>query len=145
MIVPKDSFAKKSILSIIELQEKCFEDFLSSFDVKSKLVIEYYLFSSSLECGKQYRLLYPEEYSTSDPDESINGYTFYPDTVFATYNESIKCVGYHEDVHILMDEQFGDITSCFVKEGIAMSFDKEWWHIKNEYWAKILEAISKMA
>ena len=37
-----------------------------------------------------------------------------------------------------MDEQFGDITSCFVKEGIAMSFDKEWWHLKNEYWAKIL-------
>lgn len=136
--VPKDSFAEKSILSVIELQEKCYKDFLSSFNVKSKLVIKYYIFSSSLECGKQYRLLYPEEYNASDPDESINGYTFYPDTVFATYNESIKCVGYHEDVHILMDEQFGDITSCFVKEGIAMSFDKEWWHIKNEYWAKIL-------
>jgi hypothetical protein len=136
--VQKDSFAEKNIISIIKLQEMCFKGFLHAFNVKSNLKIKYFLFASSLECGKQYRLLYPDEYNESDPDESINGYTYYPDTIFATYNEKVQCIGYHEDVHILMDEQFGDITSCFVKEGIAMSFDKDWWHYKNEYWAKII-------
>lgn len=136
--VPGDSFAEREIASIIALQEKCFEDVLRAFNFKSNLTIKYYLFSSPLECGRQYRVLHPEEYDDNDPYESVNGYTLCPDMIFATYNESIQCVGYHEDVHILMNEQFGNITSCFVKEGIAMSFDKEWWRIKNEYWAKII-------
>jgi len=136
--VPKGSLAEHDVESIISKQEQCYQGFQEAFKVKSQLTIHYYLFNSSIECGKQYRHLYPEEYSSSEPDEAVNGYTYYPDKIFATYNDTVKCMGYHEDVHILMDEQYGDICSCFVKEGIAMAFDKVWWGIDNKYWAKVI-------
>jgi hypothetical protein len=68
----------------------------------------------------------------------VNGYTSYPDKIFATYNDTIPCIGYHEDVHLLMAEQYGNLKSCFVKEGIATFFDKVWWGIDNLYWAKVI-------
>lgn len=130
------SLAEKNIKSIAEGQEYCYSNFLKSFNLRSSLRINYYLFSSALECGKQYRLLHPEQYSENDEDEEVNGYTLYPDNVFATYNKKVKCIGYHEDVHLLMAEQYGNLESCFVKEGIATAYDKVWWGIANEYWAK---------
>ena len=66
------------------------------------------------------------------------GYGCLTDTIFATYNETIKCIGYHEDVHLFMAEQYGNLKSCFVKEGIATFFDRVWWGIDNQYWAKVI-------
>jgi len=134
----KGSLAEKDIQFITSRQEKCRSTFLEVFNVESRLTIKYYLFTTALECGKQYRLLHKAEYSDKDPDEEVNGYTSYPDKIFATYNDTIKCIGYHEDVHLLMAEQYGNLKSCFVKEGIATFFDREWWGIDNQYWAKFI-------
>jgi hypothetical protein len=134
----KGSLAEKDIQSIASGQEKCRRNFLEVFNVESRLKIQYYFFTTALECGKQYRLLHKDEYSYNDPDEEVNGYTSYPDKIFATYNDTIPCIGYHEDVHLLMAEQYGNLKSCFVKEGIATFFDKVWWGIDNLYWAKVI-------
>lgn len=134
----KSSLAEKDIQSIAEVQEKCRSTFLEVFKVESRLTIQYYLFTTALDCGKQYRLLHKEDYLDNDPDEEVNGYTSYPDKIFATYNDTIQCIGYHEDVHLLMAEQYGNLKSCFVKEGIATFFDKVWWGIDNQYWANVI-------
>lgn len=135
---PKGSLAEKDFKIIARNQETCYATFLKALGLKSRLRIHYYFFTSPLTCGKQYRLLHPDEYSDDDADEEVNGYTSYPDVVFATYNEKIKCVGYHEDVHLLMAEHYGNLKSCFVKEGVAMAFDEVWWGIENDHWAKII-------
>ena len=135
---PKGSLAENDIQLIVEVQEKCRNTFLAVFNVESKLTIQYYLFTTALDCGKQYRLLHREDYLDNDPDEEVNGYTSYPDKIFATYNDTIQCIGYHEDVHLLMAEQYGNLKSCFVKEGIATFFDRVWWGIDNRYWAKVI-------
>ena len=136
----KGSLVERDIVDIAEGQEHCYITFLKRFSLESKLQIKYYFFESPLECGKQYRLLHADEYREDDPDEEVDGYTLYPNSIFATYNESIKCIGYHEDVHLLMAEHYGNLKSCFVKEGIAMAFDRVWWGIDNWQWSrKILE------
>ncbi|MGL4336318.1 MAG: hypothetical protein ACRCST_05435 [Turicibacter sp.] len=53
--------------------------------------------------------------------------------MFAVYNENVKCIGFHEDAH-LISYQLNRPLSVAMREGLAMFFDKKWWGISNLDW-----------
>ncbi|MGM9900249.1 MAG: hypothetical protein ACI32E_06710, partial [Bacilli bacterium] len=63
--------------------------------------------------------------------------------IYAVYNEEIKCIGYHEDVH-LISFMINSPTSDFVVEGLAMYFDESWWGIPNDVWASYYKDNEKL-
>ena len=68
-----------------------------------------------------------------------NGVTFLDrenPTIYAVYNEDVKCVGFHEDVHAISCECAWS-GSIALFEGLAMYFDKEWWKIPNELCTRV--------
>ncbi|MBQ0036596.1 MAG: hypothetical protein KBT35_06740 [Firmicutes bacterium] len=134
---PKGSVAEKEINEIVELQEGCYS-FISDFlctDAKGK--IHYHFFDTSKEVGSQYALVYD-----NNNDEPCNGFAL-PDTrskdgfnhIFAVYNNEVKCVGFHEDAHII-SYSLGRPVSQFIREGLAMFFDRYWWGIDNYSWTR---------
>jgi len=63
----------------------------------------------------------------------INRFANHPDEIYAVYNGEIKCIGYHEDANIL-SYTTNRPKSNFIREGLAMYFDKFWWDKTNEEW-----------
>ena len=55
---------------------------------------------------------------------------------YAVYNEKIKCIGPHEDTHIL-SFTINKPKSSFIREGLAMFFDKVWWDKDNDDWVRL--------
>ncbi|MCR5786451.1 MAG: hypothetical protein K6G28_01960, partial [Acholeplasmatales bacterium] len=53
----------------------------------------------------------------------------------AVYNKNIKCIGFHEDAH-LISYTINRPDNPFIREGLAMYFDKDWWKINNYEWCK---------
>jgi len=133
-----NSYAEENITKIAQEQEKCYAEFLSFFKLKSNLKITYNLYDTPLECGRAYRKLHPEEYDIDEADEEINGFVSYPEKIYAVYNSKIRCTGYHEDVHLLAADVIGFPDSTFIREGLAMFFDKTWQGIDNQKWAKVV-------
>ena len=75
----------------------------------------------------------------SSIDFETNGITFIdPDApqIYAVYNQDVKCIGFHEDVHAITC-QFAIPSSSAVVEGLAMFFDKVWWKIPNEVCTRV--------
>ena len=68
--------------------------------------------------------------------ESCDGFACPPDEVYAVYNEKIKCIGPHEDTHIL-SFTINKPKSSFIREGLAMFFDKVWWDKDNDDWVRL--------
>lgn len=116
------SLAEKEIDLIIEEQEQVIKELQEFFNIKVPFKIQYYLLDNAKQVGKYY----------GDNGE-YNGFARYPDKIYAVYNKKVKCIGYHEDTHIVSD-LFYDQNSTFITEGIAMYFDKTWWGKENEYW-----------
>ena len=56
-----------------------------------------------------------------------------PDTIYAVYNEQVKCLGFHEDAHII-SYTINKPNSPAIREGLAMYFDRKWWGINNIDW-----------
>lgn len=54
------------------------------------------------------------------------------------YNENIKCIGYHEDVHLISYNALARPKETFIREGLAMFFDKVWWGLPNQAWVQEL-------
>ena len=54
--------------------------------------------------------------------------------VYAVYNENIKCIGAHEDTHLL-SLPLGLATKLF-REGLAEFMSKEWHGKTHDFWAK---------
>ncbi len=65
--------------------------------------------------------------------EPCNGFTLRPDKIYAVYNKDVKCVGFHEDAH-LISYTINRPNSSAIREGLAMYFDKYWWGIQNLDW-----------
>ncbi len=122
----KHSLAEKDITSIMDLQERCFDYICRILRVKMNKKINYFLCESPEEVGKLY-----------GDDEPSNGIVKYPDTVYAVYNEDVKCVGFHEDVHLIAYNTLGNPPQALLREGLAMFFDKVWWGIPNEAWVQV--------
>ena len=106
----KNSIAERDINQIIEIQENCFKEICTFLDIHPSIRIKYYLVDSPERVG--------EIYGDYEP---CNGFACPPDEVYAVYNEKIKCIGPHEDTHIL-SFTINKPKSSFIREGLAMFF-----------------------
>jgi len=121
----KGSVAERDINEIVNLQEKCFKEICNLLGIQPKIRIQYYLLDTPELVGEIY-----------GDNEPCNGFTNPPDKIYAVYNDKIKCIGYHEDAHIL-SYTINRPKSNFIREGLAMYFDKYWWDRTNEEWVQL--------
>lgn len=120
----ENSEAEKDILKISETQEAVFAQMTTELGVSFPTKILYYLCRSPEEVGQIY-----------GDNEPCNGFTRYPNTIYAVYNENIHCIGPHEDTHII-SYQINRPHCVFLREGLAMKADKTWWGIPNAAWCR---------
>jgi len=120
----KNSLAERDIEKIISNQEDCYRKICSTLGIYPNFKIKYYLMNTPEEVGELY-----------GDNEPCNGFASPPDKVYAVYNEKVKCIGPHEDAHIL-SYTINRPKSAFIREGLAMYFDRVWWGIENEKWVK---------
>lgn len=118
------SVAEKEIEKIVDLQEICYNFVCSCLDVNMKTKIKYYLCNSPIEVGEVY-----------GDNEPCNGFARKPNEIYAVYNEKVKCVGFHEDAHII-SYNLAVPPQTFIREGLAMYFDKVSLKIPNYAWVQ---------
>lgn len=121
----KGSIAENNIVEIIEIQERCFKHICKVFNGRFNGKIEYYLCETPKEVG--------EFYGDNDP---CNGFARRPNKVYGVYNEEVKCIGLHEDAHIVSYELLGIPEEVFLREGIVMFLDKGYRGRDNQTWVK---------
>ena len=133
----KNSIVEKEIEKISALQEGCYAFISNCLHTNAKGKIHYHFFDTPEEVGRQYAITH-----NNNDDEPCNGFAL-PETksgdglnhIFAVYNQKVKCVGFHEDAHIISDS-LGRPVSQFIREGLAMFFDRYWWGIDNVSWTR---------
>lgn len=108
------SNAERDIKKIVMIQENCFEDICKFLNVYPTFKIQYFLLETPELVG--------EIYGDHDP---CNGVANPPNEIYAVYNKKVKCIGYHEDAHII-SYLINRPYSNFIREGLAMYFDKTW-------------------
>ena len=114
--------AARDIRKIAALQEGCFSHICAVLGLTPDFRIEYFLCDSPEEVGRIY-----------GDDDPCNGFASPPDRIYAVYNETVQCVGFHEDAHII--RYMLNRPDCpAVREGLAMYFDRRWWGIGNLDW-----------
>lgn len=119
------TLAEKEIEEIAQLQERAFAKICSTLKVVYPDRINYYFTDNPLEIG---RIFWGE-------GASCNGCAVCGDNkIYAVYNENIKCIGEHEDTHLIA-HLIGAPASYFLSEGLAMYFHAYWWGVPNEEWA----------
>ena len=116
------SCAERDIGEIAAYQEACFRYICGVLKVTPDFKIRYILCDSPEEAGRIY-----------GDDEPCNGFAVMPDTIYAVYNDSVQCIGFHEDAHIL-SYTINRPDCPAIREGLAMYFDKKWWGIQNMDW-----------
>ncbi len=117
--------AERDIEAIAKRQEQAYADITQTLNVKYESLINYYLVNTPEEVAEMAGYQYP-----------VNGLAcILTKSVYAVYTDEIKCIGPHEDAH-LISEEFGISYSDFLSEGLAMHFDKCWWNVKNEFLCK---------
>lgn len=117
-----NSKAEVDIDQIAACQEACFRYICSVLKVNPEFKIEYILCDTPEEVGRIY-----------GDDEPCNGFASLPNTIYAVYNDSIQCIGFHEDAHII--SYTVNRPDCpAIQEGLAMYFDRKWWGIQNMDW-----------
>ncbi len=121
----KHSIAARDIEQIVELQENCYREICGYLNIQPNIRIQYYLLESPELVG--------EVYGDYEP---CNGFASPPDRIYAVYNEEVKCIGPHEDAHIL-SYTINKPKSPFIREGLAMFFDKVWWEKTNDEWVRL--------
>ena len=119
----ENSTAEKDIWKIAKLQESCFEYISNLLKVTLNFKIEYYLCETPDDVGQIY-----------GDDEPCNGFACSPNKIYAVYNDEIKCLGFHEDAHIV-SYVINTPNVTAIREGLAMYFDRKWWGIQNLDWA----------
>ena len=119
-----NSLAAKDIEKIACCQENCFKYICMVLKTKPTFKIRYFLCETTERVG--------EIYGDNDP---CNGFASVPDKIYAVYNKNIKCIGFHEDAH-LISYTINRPDNPFIREGLAMYFDKDWWKINNYEWCK---------
>ena len=121
---PKGSLAEKEIQIISETQEAAFSKICSTLNVIYTEQINYYFTDTPEAIG---RVVWNE-------DLPCNGVALCGrNKIYAVYTENIKCIGSHEDTH-LISFLINFPESDFVVEGLAMLFDGLWWSVPNETW-----------
>ena len=121
----KGSLAEAEIQTISEIQEKSFLKICNTLNVVYSERIEYYFTDSPEAIG---RVIWNE-------DLPCNGVAICgKNKIYAVYTEAIKCIGPHEDAH-LISWLINFPVSNFIVEGLAMALDEFWWGVPNETWA----------
>ena len=116
------SLAEKEIVRIMQVQEESYAKIVRLLRVEPGFRIRYVLCESAWEVGRVY-----------GDNEPCNGFADFPDTVFAVYTEEVKCIGPHEDTHLIA-ELIAHPESNFIREGLAMYMDEVWWDKPNVEW-----------
>lgn len=118
------SLAEKEIQIIADEQESCFVKICSTLHVTYPERINYYFTDDPVEIG---RLIWNE-------DTPCNGVAICGENkIYAVYTENVKCIGFHEDAH-LISFLINYPESDFVVEGLAVAFDGLWWGVPSETW-----------
>lgn len=141
----KDSLAEKDISEISRIQEQCYEKICGILGITCPMKISYWFYSSPEVLGRYLCDGYScNGLSITDDicddigkvislDESNeNCFTVPPYSIHAVYEEKIKCIGAHEDTHVLA-AKINEPSSDFLCEGLAMYMDGSWWGIPNKY------------
>lgn len=118
------SLAATEIDRIADVQERCLEHIRHVLDVQGPPRITYVLCDSPEDVAAQS--------STDGPTAAV---VDYPATVYAEYSSTNRCIGPHEDAH-LVAHAMGHPASTFVRESVAMFFDGTWWGIPNRAWVQ---------
>lgn len=126
----KGSLVEEEIQTISETQEKSFSKICCTLNVAYPERINYYFTDSPKAIG---RVIWNE-------DLPCNGVALCGrNKIYAVYTENIKCIGAHEDTH-LISFLINYPESDFVVEGLAMLFDELWWGLPNETWVSYYKA-----
>ena len=144
----KDSLAERDIPQIAEGQEQCFDRICELFDIAYSKKIGYWFYNSPQLLGNAFfdgALCNGVSITDAHDDDigkvvSLSGekedsFVVEPYSIHAVYGERIKCIGPHEDTHVIAAQLF-EPSSAFLCEGLAMMIDGSWWGIKNELWAR---------
>lgn len=126
------SAAQRDLQLIRDCQEACFKKITDALHVIFPGKIHYWLCNTPEEVGHIY-----------GDNEPCNGFASSPDRVYAVYNDDIKCIGPHEDAH-LISYQLHRPDSAFVREGLAMYFDETWWGRPNREWVQEFKREAKL-
>ena len=118
------SEAEADITEIVSCQEAYFRYICSVLKISPTFKIEYFLCNSPQEVGRLY-----------GDDEPCNGFAVRPNRIYAVYNEKVRCIGFHEDAHIL-SYTLKRPDCPAIREGLAMYFDRKWWGIQNMDWTQ---------
>jgi len=122
----KNTLASNDIVKIALTQEDCFKKISTLLNIIPSFKIKYFLVETPEEVGQ----IYSEVYNDED-NSPCNGFAFYPDTIYCVYNDNVKCIGMHEDTHIISYVRLRP-KSAFLREGLAMYMDKVWHGVANE-------------
>jgi hypothetical protein len=120
------SFAEENIETVAAEQEYCRDYILRVMNIQPDLRIHYYLLDDAGEVGKAY--------GDNDP---CSGFCRIPNSIYAVYSPSLRCTGFHEDVHLLSYAALGRPEPAFIREGLAMYFDRTWHGFANTAWTKL--------
>lgn len=120
------SLAEKEIQMITQKQEQCYSKICDTLQVEYPEKIHYYFTESPLEIGRVFW-----EEGTMCNGVALCGRS--ESKIYAVYNEAVKCIGSHEDTH-LISFAINYPESDFVVEGLAMCMDGLWWGVSNEVW-----------
>lgn len=122
----ENTLAEKDIEKIAKNQEIGFSYICDCLDVKFEDKIQYWLCEDANEVGN----ILEEKFGDNSP---CNGCCISETEILAVYNEEVKCIGLHEDAH-LVSYKINIPESVFLREGLAMYFDHVWWGIDNQAW-----------
>ena len=121
------SLAGNEIAWIAQNQEQCFSKISTVLQIDYREKIHYYFTESPLEIGRVF-------WEEGTPCNGVALCGRMQAKIYAVYNETVKCIGSHEDTH-LISFRINYPESDFVVEGLAMFMDGCWWGVPNDMWA----------
>ncbi len=121
----KGSLAEKEIQTIAQKQEAVFSKICCILNVTYPERIDYYFTDCPNAIGR----------AVWEEDFPCNGVALCGrNKIYAVYTEKIRCIGAHEDTH-LISLLINYPESDFVVEGLAVALHGLWWGLPNETWA----------
>ena len=123
----ENSYAQANIDAIVNSQELAFLEITELLHTTPNIKIHCWLCESDQQLA---------DLADCPP---YNGYAVYKEgtaNIYYVYNENIDATGRHEITHIIADD-YNDIQSAALAEGLAVYMDRLWWSIPNELCVKL--------
>ncbi|MCH5273536.1 MAG: hypothetical protein J1E35_07665 [Lachnospiraceae bacterium] len=152
----ENSLAERDIIEIAKYQEQCYNKICDCLGITYQRKIGYWLYNSPQLIGDIFFDGIPcnglSVTNTEGKDigrivslsgEQDDEFIIEPYSIHAVYEENIKCIGEHEDTHVI-SAQLCEPDSAFLCEGLAMFMDGKWWGIENKAWTKYYKNIGEL-